>query len=442
MIVKPNSKLLAGIFVVALLLMGSLSAEARVNLITIDGSINPAIDDFIRESLRTTESDGAEALVIQLDTPGGLLTSTKTIVKDLLGARVPVIVYVGPGGASATSAGVFVTLAAHVAVMAPGTTIGAAHPVTAGGGDIGGGEKEGGSDMAAKVENFTVSFVQSIAQQRGRNVEWAEDAVRNSVSITETEALEKGVIDLVAADLPALFAQAAGREVTFDDDTKITLELGPEVEVTTLDMSLKQRVLNVVADPNIAYLLFMAGLLGLYFEFSSPGTIFPGVAGGICLLLALTAFQVLPINATGILLILFGIALLLAEIFMPSFGVLGIGGMIAFVLGSLLLFDTADPGLIVNRSIVATAALTISGFMLAIGFLVIRAQWSHAKTGNEGLLGERGEVRERIAGTGKVFVHGETWTAVSDETLEQGDRVEVQSVEPGLRVRVRRAPTK
>ncbi len=450
MILQPSSKIPAGLLATALslammmvlILATSTTAQARVNLITIDGSINPAVDDFIRESLRTTEGDGAEALVIQLDTPGGLLTSTKTIVKDLLGARIPVIVYVGPGGASATSAGVFVTLAAHIAVMAPGTTIGAAHPVTAGGGDIGGGDKkEGGSDMAAKVENFTVSFVQSIAQQRGRNVEWAEDAVRNSVSITETEALEKNVIDLVAADLPSLFAQAAGREVTLDDESTVTLELGADVEVITLEMSLKQKVLNIVADPNIAYLLFMAGLLGLYFEFSSPGTIFPGVAGGICLLLALTAFQVLPINATGILLILFGIALLLAEIFIPSFGVLGIGGMIAFVLGSLLLFDTADPGLIVNRPIVATAALTISGFMLAIGFLVIRTQWSHATTGSEGLLGERGEVRERIAGTGKVFVHGETWTAISDETLEEGERVEVQGLEPGLRIRVRRAPT-
>lgn len=431
---------LAGLLAVAVLLVGPASALARVNLITIDGSINPATADFIRESLRTTENDGAEALVIELDTPGGLLTSTKSIVKELLGARVPVIVYVAPGGASATSAGVFVTLAAHIAVMAPGTTIGAAHPVSAGGGDIGGGDQEGGSDMAAKVENFAVSFVQSIAQQRGRNVEWAEDAVRKSVSITEKEALEKGVIDLIAADLPALFAQAAGREVRLEDESTVTLELGTDVAVTRLEMSLMQRVLNIVADPNIAYLLFMAGLLGLYFEFSSPGTIFPGVAGGICLLLALTAFQVLPINATGILLILFGVALLLAEIFIPSFGVLGIGGVIAFVLGSLLLFDTADPGLIINRSIIATAALTISSFMLAIGFLVIRAQWSRARTGNEGLIGECGEVRERIAGTGKVFVHGETWTAVSDETFEPGERIQVQSVEPGLRVRVRRAP--
>jgi membrane-bound serine protease (ClpP class) len=412
------------------------AARARVNLITIDGSINPAVDDFIRESVRATHEDGAEALVIQLDTPGGLLTSTKSIVKEMLGSPVPIIVYVAPSGASATSAGVFVTLAAHVAAMAPGTTIGAAHPVSAGGGDIGGGG-EGGGDMAKKVENFAVSFVQSIAERRGRNVKWAEDAVRKSVSITEKEALAEHVIDVVAPDLRSLLAQAAGRKVQVGDETR-TLELGEDTEVTRLEMSLKHRVLNVIADPNIAYLFFLAGLLGLYFEFSNPGTVFPGVAGGICLLLALTAFQVLPINATGALLILFGVALLLAEAFMPSFGILGIGGIIAFVLGSLLLFDSGDPGLVVNRSIIGAAALTASSFMLAVAYLVVRSQWRRAATGPEGLVGEHGDVRQRIALTGKVFVHGEYWTAVSDAPLEVGERVEVVRVEPGLRLRVRR----
>jgi membrane-bound serine protease (ClpP class) len=204
-------------------------------------------------------------------------------------------------------------------------------------------------------------------------------------------------------------------------------------------MSLKQRIVNLVADPNIAYLLFMAGLLGLYFEFSSPGTIFPGVVGGICLLLALTAFQVLPINATGVLLILFGVALLLAEVFLPSFGVLGIGGIVAFTLGSLLLFDTSEPGLVVDRSIIGAAALTVSAFMLAVGYLVVRSQWGRARSGAEALIGERGEVREAIVRTGKVHVHGEYWTAVSDEPLERGTRVEVERVEPGMRLRVRRA---
>jgi membrane-bound serine protease (ClpP class) len=407
-------------------------ASARVNLITIDGGINPAIDDFIRESLVTSRNDGAEALVIELDTPGGLLTSAKSIVKEILGAPVPVIVYVAPAGASATSAGVFVTMAAHIAAMAPGTTIGAAHPVGAGGGDVGG-------DMREKVENFAVSFGRTIAEQRGRNVAWAEQAVRESVSITEKEAVEKHVVDLVAPDLATLLAQAAGREVQLGE-TRVRLVLGPETEVVHLDMRLKHRVLDLIADPNVAYLLFMAGLLGLYFEFANPGVVLPGVVGGICLLLALAAFQVLPINSTGILLILFAVGLMIAEAFVPSFGVLGVGGIVAFVLGSLLLFDTPESTIAVERPIIAAAVLTVSGFMLAIGYLVLRTQRRRATTGADGLVGEIGVVRERIDRDGKIFVHGEHWNAVSDTPLEVGERIEVVCVEKGMRLRVRRAP--
>ena len=312
----------------ALLATATTAAAARVDLIMIDGTINPASDDFIGESIATSARDGAVALVIQLDTPGGLLTSTKHIVKEILGAPVPVIVYVAPAGASASSAGVFVTMAGHVAAMAPGTTIGAAHPVGPGGSDVGG-------DMREKIENFTVSFGQSIAERRGRNVAWAEKAVRESVSITEKQAVEKKVVDVVAPDLKSLFAQIDGREVQVGD-TRRKLALGPDPELHRLEMRLKDRLLDRIADPNIAYLLFMAGVLGLYFEFAHPGVVFPGVAGSICLLLALAAFQVLPINATGMLLLLIGIAMLIAEIFVASFGVLGVGGVAAFVFGSLL----------------------------------------------------------------------------------------------------------
>jgi len=422
-------RLAAGCTLATLLLATPAFAVPRVNLIVIDGSINPAIDDFIRESIATSASDGAQALVLQLDTPGGLLTSTKGIVKALLGAPLPVIVYVAPAGASATSAGVFVTMAAHVAAMAPGTTIGAAHPVGAGGGDVGG-------DMREKIENFTVSFGQTIAQRRGRNVAWAEKAVRESVSITEKEALEKKVIDLVAPDLTALLTRADGREVQVGDERR-KLALGADAEIRPLEMRLKHRVLDRIADPNVAYLLFMAGLLGLYFEFAQPGVIFPGVAGAICLLLALMAFQVLPISSTGLLLLVFGIAMMIAEIFVTSFGVLGVGGMTAFVLGSLLLFD--DPTIAVHRPIIAAAALTVGAFMLAVGYLVLRTQARRATTGSEGLIGEVGVVRERVDRTGKVFVHGEYWNAVSDQPLDVGERVEVMSIEPGMRVRVRRA---
>jgi membrane-bound serine protease (ClpP class) len=414
-----------------LLVAAPALAAAHVNLIVIDGSINPASDDFIRESIATSAGDGAQALVIQLDTPGGLLTSTKHIVKEILGAPVPVVVYVAPSGASASSAGVFVTMAAHIAAMAPGTTIGAAHPVGAGGSDVGG-------DMREKIENFTVSFGQSIAQRRGRNVAWAEKAVRESVSITEKDALEKKVIDLVAPDLTTLLARVEGREVQIGDE-KRKLALGADPEIRHLEMRLKHRVLDRIADPNVAYLLFMAGLLGLYFEFAHPGVIFPGVAGAICLLLALAAFQVLPISSTGLLLLLLGIAMLIAEIFVTSFGVLGVGGIAAFVLGSLLLFDGADPTVMVYRPIIAAAAVTVSAFMLGIGYLVVRTQARRATTGSEGLVGEVGVVRERVDRTGKVFVHGEYWNAVSDVPLEVGDRIEVTSVEPGMRVRVRRA---
>lgn len=407
---------------------------ARVNLITVDGSINPAVDDFLRESLAASARDGAEALVIQLDTPGGLLTSTKSIVKEILSAPLPVIVYVAPAGASASSAGVFVTMAAHIAAMAPGTTIGAAHPVGAGGGDVGG-------DMREKIVNFAVSFSQSIAERRGRNVAWAEKAVRESVAVTEKEAVAQKVVDLVAPDLRSLLAQAAGREVLVGE-TKIKLALGADTEVVHLQMRLKHRVLDLIADPNIAYLLFMAGLLGLYFELANPGVVLPGVVGGICLLLALVAFQVLPINSTGILLMLFAVVLFVAEAFLPSFGVLGVGGIVAFVLGSLLLFDTPDSTVAVDRGIVVAAALTISSFMLAVGYLVVRTQRRRATTGAEGLVGEIGVVRERLELGGKVFVHGEYWNAVSDTPLEVGDSIEVMSVERGMRLRVRRAPVR
>ncbi|MBI3768449.1 MAG: nodulation protein NfeD [Deltaproteobacteria bacterium] len=406
-------------------------ASARVNLIVIDGTINPAVDDFIRQSVAISAHDGAEALVIQLDTPGGLLTSTKRIVKELLGAPLPVIVYVAPAGASATSAGVFVTMAAHVAAMAPGTTIGAAHPVGAGGDNV-------GRDMRKKLENFTASFGKAIAERRGRNIAWAEKAVRESVTLTENEAVAKKVVDLVVPDLPALLAAASGREVQVGDHT-VRLVLGGATEVVRLEMRLKDRVLDLIADPNVSYLLFMAGLLGLYVEISHPGLVLPGVVGGISLLLALAAFQVLPINSTGVLLLLFAAALVVAEAFMPSFGVLGVGGIVAFALGSLLLFDTPESTIAVDRTIVAAAILAVSGAMLAIGYLVTRAQRRPVATGAEGLVGEIGVVREVLTGGGKVFVHGEHWDVISDAALEPGERVEVLRVEPGLRLRVRRA---
>lgn len=411
------------------------SQQAHINRIIIDASINPAVGDFIRENIKFSSDEGALALIIQLDTPGGLLSSTKSIVKDILGAPLPVILYVSPSGAGAGSAGVFITLAGHIAAMAPGTTIGAAHPVASGGQNIEG-------DMREKIENYTVSFIESIAQRRGRNVEWAEQAVRESVSITDIEALEKKVVDLIAADVHDLLAQATGREVEVGKES-VTLDFTPaqlsagRFHIVTVEMRLKHKVLNILSDPNIAYLLMMAGMLGLYLEFSNPGLLFPGLAGGICLILALTAFQVLPINYTGLVLIGLGMALLIAELFIPSFGVLGVSGIAAFVLGSLFLFDTPDSDIAVDRGIIFAASLAVGTFMFVAGSLAVHAWRRPVASGLEGLQGEIGEVRTRLAPHGKVWIHGEYWTAESDEDIEVGQKVQIVEVDHMI-LRVRR----
>jgi membrane-bound serine protease (ClpP class) len=405
------------------------AGERHVDFISIDGGINPAVDDFIRESIARAREDGAKALVIQLDTPGGLLTSTRSIVKEILGAPVPVIIYVAPSGAGAGSAGVFITLSAHVAAMAPGTNIGAAHPVTGGGDEVKG-------VMGEKLENFTASFGETIAQKRGRNTEWAIQAVRKSVSITEKEALKKNVIDVVATNLDDLLNQADGKKVEVGE-REVALQV-KNARVDRFEMGLKQKVINTLADPQIAYLLLMAGILGLYMEFSHPGVIFPGVAGAIALLLAFASFQILPINYAGLALIALGIALLVAEAFLPSFGVVGVGGAISLAIGSLLLFDTQNSDLVVGRSIVFAAVGTLSAYMLFIGYLVLRTQKGRKTSGAEGMLGEIGEARTPLNPTGRVFVHGEHWTAQGEEEIGAGEKVEVVGIE-GLCLKVRRA---
>jgi membrane-bound serine protease (ClpP class) len=401
-----------------------------VELITIDGSINPATASYIEDSLASANTEGASALVIELDTPGGLLNSAQKIVKAILAAPLPVIVYVAPSGASAASAGTFITEAANVAAMAPGTTIGAAHPVEEGGQDIQGA-------MGQKVENFTATFARAIAQQRGRNEDWIEQAVRHSVAIGEREALAKNVVDIVAPDLRSLLTQASGRKVQVEGRT-LTLALA-DATVRRVRMTPGQQLLNVLADPNIVYLLLMAGLIGLYFEFAHPGVIFPGVAGAICLLLALVSFQVLPVNLTGLLLIFLGVGLLISEAFVTSYGILGLGGVTAFVIGSLFLIDTSKTDLTVDRNIRYGAAAALTVIILGIGYIVARERRTRSTTGAEGLVGEVGEVREAIApGTpGKVFVHGEIWRAVSADALDPGARARVKSIN-GLELQVQK----
>jgi membrane-bound serine protease (ClpP class) len=406
------------------------SSAPHVDLIVIDGSINPAVDDFIRESLGRAKSTGARALIIQLDTPGGLLSSTRTIVKEMLSAQVPIMVYVAPSGAGAGSAGVFITMAAHIAAMAPATNIGAAHPVAGGGQEVKG-------VMGEKIENFTASFSETIAQKRGRNTEWAIEAVRRSVSITETDALKKKVIDIIAKDIEDLLRQADGRKV--DLDGRMTTLSIKGATVVRHDMSLKQKIVNAIADPNIAYMLLMAGILGLYMEFSNPGVMFPGVTGAICLVMALISLQLLSFNYAGLILILLGIALLIGEAFMPSFGILGIGGVVSLALGSFLLFDTPNSDLTIDRSIIFTAIATMATLVLAISYLVFRSQKAKPTLGMEGLIGEIGEVRAKLSPSGKVFVHGEYWNAQTqaDGQIDVGERVQIVGYE-GMNLKVKR----
>lgn len=427
-IIRPAA--LLGCAVLAAGVASAAPREPVLHRIAIDGAISPATADYVESALVGATDEGVAALIIRLDTPGGLLTSTKTIVQTLLSATIPVIVHVAPAGSSATSAGVFVTMAAHVAVMAPGTTIGAAHPVSGGGGDI-------GDDMRQKVENYAVSFVESIAGKRGRNVEWAAKAVRESVSITETEALDLGVIDLVAEDVEQLVEKVEGREVDVAGQ-RVRLSFadasGRSPRIVEIPMTFRQRVLSVVSDPNIAYLLMMAGILGLYMEFSNPGAIFPGVAGVICLLLALLAAQVLPISSIGVLLLLVGFAFLVAESFLPSFGVLGFGGIIAITLGSLFLY-TPDSNLFVDRSLVTATVVVFAAVAIAIVLTVVRDRRRKPATGAESLVGQRGVALSRIHREGTIRIHGEIWNATSRVPIESGRAVRVVRVD-GLNLSV------
>ncbi len=424
----------------AILVEGQLSAgpaasaeksniARHVDLIEITGPINPASADFVTDSIRQAEADNASALVIEIDTPGGLLSSAREMVKALLNSRVPVITYVTPSGASAASAGTFIVEAANIAAMAPGTTIGAAHPL-----EIGGGALQGA--LGQKIENFTASFAKAITHQRGRNESWMEEAVRHSSAIDEREALKLHVIDLVAPSLHDLLVMASGRRVSLPGDKKVVLAL-TDATIYRREMRLGQSILNRLADPNLMYLLMIGGLLGLYFEFAHPGVYLPGVAGAICLLLALASFEFIPLNTAGLLLLLLGTGLLISELFVTSYGVLGIGGVFAFALGSLFLIDTSQTDLAVNRGAIAVVTIIFSALILGLGYIVMRERRRPAISGREGLIGELGEVLEAIAPetAGRVRVHGELWRAVSDTPIKRGATVQVRSIR-GLELEV------
>ena len=436
----PRAVVAAAVIIAVLAGAGALAAEPDsgprpvVAKIVIDGMINPAVAAYVHEAIGRATAEGAVALVIQLDTPGGLLQSARAVVKDILGAPLPVVVYVAPSGAGAASAGVFVTMAAHIAAMAPGTSIGAAHPVGGQGQDIPG-------KMGTKIESFTASFSEAIARQRGRNVEWAAKAVRESVSLPADEAAKHKVVDLVARDLDELVSRTRGQTVEVGGVSR-TLDLTPVLDAhghartVEYEMRFAQRLLNVLADPNIAYILMMAGLLGLYIELSHPGVVLPGVAGAISLVLGLVAMHALAVSYGGLALIALGVALLVAEAFVPTFGVLGVGGLVAFVLGSLFLFDAEGTGLAVARSLIAGAAAALVIVGLVVGTLVVRSQRRRINSGREGMLGVQGVARERLDPDGVVLVRGEYWTATSEGPVDPGQAVEVVGID-GLRLRVR-----
>jgi membrane-bound serine protease (ClpP class) len=401
------------------------AAGAPVSVVEIDGVISPVTLRLVETALARAQAEKAQALVIQLDTPGGLERSMRAICQRLLNAEIPVIVWVGPTGARAASAGVFITLAAHVAAMAPATNIGAAHPVAVGGGV----DKE----SMRKIENDAAAFVRTIATERGRNADWAEKAVRQSVSITEREAVKLQVVDLIADSVPDLLAKVDGRTVK---TTKGTVTLATKDAVARpIEIGFRDRFLNVITDPNVAYVLMMLGTLGLIFELSNPGAVLPGVIGGISLILAFFAFQSLPINFAGMLLILFAIVLFIAEVKVVSHGVLGIGGIVAMALGSLMLYDAPEAGFRVSWwVIIPTVGITAGLFLFALT-VGMRALKLRPQLGAEALVGETGIASGPLTPDGQVKIHGEIWRAVADRPVPDHAPVRIVAVD-GLTLRV------
>ncbi|MBN1850974.1 MAG: nodulation protein NfeD [Deltaproteobacteria bacterium] len=418
----------SGVFILCLLGLVSPSMVAAANdvmIIGVDGPISPGSATFLARGIKEAESVNASLVIVQLDTPGGLGSSMRTMVKAITNSKIPVVVYVSPTGAGAASAGVLITVSAHVAAMAPGTNIGAAHPVSIGGEDI-------QKTMSEKVVNDMASYGRGIAKEKGRNAEWVERAIRESVSITADEALENHVIDLVAKDMDDLLTQLDGWEVTLITG-KVTLQTTNLTKIF-YQPGFRDKLLNVISDPNIVWFLMVIGLAGLYFEFSHPGAIFPGVIGAISLILFFFSIQTLPVNYTGLLLIVLAIILFIAEIKITSYGILSIGGVVSFTLGSIMLFE--DVG--VPLKLMAPTIILISGFFIGVSTLAFRAYRSKPQSGMEGLIGEVGVVKERIDPEGKVFVHGELWRAASRERIEPNEKVEVEEIQ-GLLLKVRKA---
>lgn len=409
------------IFPILIIYITTIFPQEKVIVLNVDGAIHPPSADYIQTGIEKATDENAECLVIKLNTPGGLLKSTRIIVTQFLQSKIPVVVYVSPSGSRAASAGVFITMAAHIAAMAPGTNIGAAHPVTL----------QGTQDtiMMEKVTNDAAAFIRTISEKRNRNIEWGEDAVRKSLSITETEAFDLNVIDLIAKDVRDLLDRIDGKEVETIEGIKILHT--KDAEIVALDMSFSQKLLSILSDPNIAYILMMLGIYGLFFELYNPGAILPGVIGGICLILAFYSMNTLPVNYAGLALILLSIVLFILEIKIISNGILTIGGIISLFLGSIMLINTDSILEVVQISmeLIILIVVITAAFFLFIISMGIRAQRRKVRTGLEGLIGEIGTAVTKLSPKGKISVHGEYWNAESLEgEVRKGEDVVVDSI--------------
>jgi len=400
------------VFTMPLFIHNVQAEQNSAMVIELEGTINPGTAQFVIKGLKRAEASKYMLVIIRLDTPGGLASSMRSIVKAILNSSVPVVVYVAPRGARAASAGVMITVAAHIAAMAPQTNIGAAHPVSADG-------KEINKTMSEKVVNDMVAYVRSIAKDRGRNQDWVEKAIRESVSITADVAVKEKVVDLVARDIDDLLALLDGREIALNKG-KVTLET-KGLKLVYVTPGWRDRVLNTISNPNIAYILMMIGMAGLYFELSHPGAILPGVIGAISLILAFFAFQTLPVNYAGLLLIALAIIFFIAEIKVSSYGLLSVAGLISLTLGSVMLFENFR----VSLNLIMPTIVLVGGFFIVIAFLAFRAYRRKPTSGMEGLIGQTGVVEEKIDPVGLIFAHGEYWKATCTEVVEQGEKVRI-----------------
>ena len=418
-------RLLALLFLIILFPLPLFAGAPQVSVVTVNGPVNPVTADYLRRNLKESATRGDRLILIEMDTPGGLDSSMREIVKDIFASPVPVAVFVAPSGARAASAGAVIAMAADIGAMAPGTNIGAAHPVAIG--------EKPDKVMEAKLLNDAEAYLEGIARKRGRNVDMAKKMVRESISIPAEKALAENVIDLIASDRRDLINRLDGRRLLrAGGETTLNLK---GVEIVAREMGTREKILDVIGNPNVAYLLMMIGMMGLFFELSNPGVILPGVIGGISLILALFAFQTLPVNYAGMLLILLAMVLFIAEIKIISHGMLTVGGVIAMVFGSLMLFDSPEPYMRLSWSVILPTVLMTALFFVFAVAKVVKAHQRKPTTGGEGLVGEEGSADTDIMPEGKVFVRGEYWDAESSERILKGEKVVVVAVE-GLRVKV------